>query len=218
MLASVIPLPDLVKLLLVHRELSDVLPLHLVHAGAAKHQTVQRRTHVNLAELLQGSGDDLLAVATQSRDADSKLVLAADVLLPQLLNLYHLLGALRRSHEPRRLVHDPSTCESLKVRLLDLDIQQYQSVQSKPIVILHAAVEAVRLPGVGEEHHADRLPESVQAQARRADSRQNRSVGQRASLDRRVVLPATESEIGVRGGAEGVADDEESDVFGVCVG
>lgn len=217
-LASVIPLPDLIELLLVHRELSDVLPLHLVHAGAAEHQAVQRRTHVHSAELFQGSSDDLFAVATQSRDADGKLVLAADVLLPQLLNLYHLLGALRRSHEPRRLVNNPSTCEGLEVRLLDLDVQQYQRVQSEAIVILHAAVEAVRLPGVGEEHHADRLAESVQAQTSRADGRQDRSVGQRTSLDRRIVLPAAESEVGVRGGAEGVADHQEGDVFGVCVG
>lgn len=216
--ASVVTLPDLVKLVLIHGKLSDVLPLHLVHVGAAENQTVQRRAQIHTAQLPKRSGHNLLPIAAQPRNANSQLVLAANALLPRHLRLHHLLRALRRRHEPRRLVHDPPARQRLQIRLLHLYIQQYQSMQPKLQVVLDAVVEAVRLPAVGEEDHADRLAEGVQAQARGSHGREDGGVGQRARFDGRVVLAAAQGEVGVRGRAEGVADHEEGDVLGVGFG
>ena len=63
-------------------------------------------------------------------------------------------------------------------------------------VLAHAVVEAVRAPGLGEEHERDRLPEVVQLQAARADRVHDRRVVHDARRDAQ--RPRAEHDVRVR--------------------
>jgi hypothetical protein len=89
-------------------------------------------------------------------------------------------------------------------------------VQPNLPVLLDPIIKARRPPPLGEKDHADRLTKVVQLQAARADAGEDAGVGHGGDGD--TLRARAEDEVGVCGGAEGVADDEEGDVFGGGVG
>ena len=73
-------------------------------------------------------------------------------------------------------------------------------MQSQARILSDAVVEAVWLPAVCEEDHADGLAKVVQLQTGAADASHDRGIGDGVAGD--VELAGAEDQVGVCGGAE----------------
>jgi len=82
-------------------------------------------------------------------------------------------------------------------------------------VLAHTVVEAIWTPRVGEKDERYGLAEVVQLQTARADRVHDGRIVYDARRD--AECPRAEEDVGVRGRAEGVTDDEEGDVLSECI-
>jgi hypothetical protein len=178
LLALVVPLPDLQELVLVHGKLEQKVTLEIVGTPPKQDKAVQRLAQVGIAQLAQGTRDNLLVDSANSGNTDRKAVPRVDtLLLDVLLDLDHLLRALLDSHVARGLVDEAAAGHVLNALLLDLDVEQDKRMEANGGVLGDAVVEGRGLPVVEEEDHGHGLAEVVQLQAGGANAGQDAGVG-----------------------------------------
>ena len=158
---------------------------------------MQRLAQIRVAQLPQGPRDDLLILCTNTRHPHGQtLPPIHTLLLHLLLNLQHLLRALRHRHVARRLVDQTTSGHIFETLLLNLDIEEDEGVQSNARILGDAVVEGGGLPVIQEEDHGHGLPEVVELQARGADGGQDGGVGDGARGDGE--FARAQDEVGVR--------------------
>lgn len=208
----VVALVDLVKLglVLLGAEGADHLGFHDVHALANDYKRVQGLTKVLIQQLGHGARDEQLGGGAQTHTSNGQGLGSVGVLATALFNLQHLLHTAVDGHEAWGLVDQATAGHVLQRLLLDLDVEEDQGVQSNVSVLLDTGVPRVGSPGLGEPDHGDGLAKVVQLQATGTDGVHDGGVVD--GLDGDVELLGADDEIGVGGGAKGIADDEEGDV------
>lgn len=201
---------DLLELLGVLGKLDEEINLQIVNIVTQNNERVQRLTRLVLSKLPQRTGLDALPGRSQSRNGNGRSISTVHLLVSHLLNLKQLLSSLLNRHVSGRLKDVSASHDVLNALLLDLDIQQHQSVQTNLSVLVDLVVERIGLPRVSEENQRHGLAKVVQLQTASTNSVHNRGIVDGLVLDSE--LSGSNDQVSMGGGSKGITNNEECNV------